>query len=68
MSNIHTYIVHIDADTFDPDDMLEELIYDGLSHVNEHTGHTIYSVEVHEANIEDLLEDDSDVITLKFEE
>jgi hypothetical protein len=46
-------VVRIDADTFNPDDLLEELIYEGLTHVNANTGHTIYSVEASETDPND---------------
>jgi len=48
MSTVHTYVVRIEADTFNSDNLLEELIYEGLNFVNANTGHTIYSVETSE--------------------
>ena len=67
MSEVYTYVVHIDADTFDRDQLIEELIFDGLTHVNEHSGHTIYSVEAHEANVDEMYPE-AEVLHLKFED
>ena len=67
MSQPYTFFIKIDADTFDSDDLLENLICEGIAKTNASTGHTIYSVEA-QAISEEELSTNVGVVLLKFKE